>query len=147
MVSINQFGFRKNISNTNPINETLHYIYDNPDNDKSDMSVFLDFTEAFDYVDHKILLQKTNMYSDRGQALVWIRSYLTQCKQYVSINDINSRHCLIEYGAPRGSIPGSILFLIFNNDFPKSYFIRCSQLILLWLVNLKTSNLKNFQTQ
>ena len=53
----------------------------------------------------------------RGGALDWFRSYLTQPEKFVSINDISSGHRVIEYGVHRGSILGTMLFLIVNTDF------------------------------
>ena len=49
----------------------------------------------------------------------WFRSYLTDRKQFSSLNEQNSRLCSIKSGASQGSIRGPLLFLIFTNNFPK----------------------------
>jgi hypothetical protein len=75
-----QFGFMNGRS-TDVIYEAL--------NDKSFvLSLLLDFSKAFDAVDHPILLQKLEAMGIRGTALDWLSSYLSSRKQYVCINGV-----------------------------------------------------------
>ena len=47
------------------------------------IGIFLDFSKAFDTVDHKILFQKLEKYGIRGVAYDWIENYLKDRKQFV----------------------------------------------------------------
>ena len=82
--------------------------------------MFLDFSKAFDTVNHAILLQKLEQYGIRGLPLKWFDSYLSNRKQYVSIQNSKSSEQTIICGVPQGSLFGPLLFLIYINDISNS---------------------------
>ena len=82
--------------------------------DEGDMmvGVFLDFTKAFDCVNHNTLLY---MYGIRGRMHGWLRRYLSNRNQFVYLNDAKSSNQIINFGVPQGSIFGPLLFMIYIN--------------------------------
>ena len=60
--------------------------------------MFLDIKKVFGTVCHKKLLLKLHHYGIKGIANRLLRSYLTERKQSVSLNDITSTTLTIEYG-------------------------------------------------
>ena len=115
-----QFGFRQKHSTIhallNFIDKTAHAI----DNHSHLIGIFLDFSKAFDTINHNILLNKLSHYGIRGIALEWYRSYLQHRQQYVSLNNHFSDMQEINCGVPQGSILGPLLFIIYINDFHRS---------------------------
>jgi hypothetical protein len=90
------------------------------DNKKHSIGVFIDLSKAFDTIDHNVLIQKLARYGIRGIALDWIKSYLSNRTQYVSINCNDSKLLPIKCGVPQGSILGPLLFIIYINDIVNS---------------------------
>ena len=77
--------------------------------------VLLDLSVAFDTVDHDILLQRLHEeIGVCGVPLQWFESYLTGCKQAITINKTSSSECDLIYGALQGSVLGPILFTYFT---------------------------------
>ena len=60
------------------------------DNGDHVICVFLDFSKAFDTVDHLILLNKLHHYGIRWSALDWFWSYLSNRQQFVTYNYVSS---------------------------------------------------------
>ena len=112
----NQYGFRKKSSTHVALLTFVDKVIQAIENGEYTLGVFLDFSKAFDTVDHKILLDKLDHYGIRGCALFWFRIYLSHRFQYVTYSGSQSSQQLIKCGVPQGSILGPLLFLVYIND-------------------------------
>lgn len=72
----------------------------------------MDLTNAFDTVDHKILLHKMEMAGLRGIALRLFTSYLTDRRIVVDANGVVNDTREIGIGIPQGSVCGPLMFVI-----------------------------------
>ena len=113
LFSPTQFGFRGGMSTVDAIVHFTEYIYDALNNKQSTINVFIDYSKAFDTVNHAILLRKLDRYGIRGTALEFVSSYLSNRKQFVSINDSCSTILTTNISVPQGSVLGPLLYLAY----------------------------------
>ena len=113
-----QYGFRKSRSCEHALLAAQNCILNTLNKNEIALLLLIDFSKAFDMVDHDILLDKLFRYGIRGNTLKWMRSYLRGRRQYVTIDGKNSSESLLKFGVPQGSILGPLLFIIYINDLP-----------------------------
>ncbi len=76
--------------------------------------MLLDLSAAFDTIDHNILLNiLENSVGISGSALAWFKSYLSDCHQFVAVNEAVSYRSQVQYGVPQGSVLGPLLFTLY----------------------------------
>ena len=70
------------------------------DNNAFNISAFVDLSNAFDTIDHTILLQKLSCCGIKGHILSWFKSHLNNRTQHVSYNSVDSKHKTVRCGVP-----------------------------------------------
>ena len=123
ILSVAQHGFRKGKSTISAIAALLNELFKNINNKKNSYIVYLDLKKAFDTISHIKLLNKLLELGMDGLTLDWFRSYLTERRQCVKLNNLISNTLPITYGVPQGSILGPILFSVYINDI--SDIVNC----------------------
>ena len=77
ILASSQAAFRKlNSITTSFISSTDHW-HENMDNNKMNLTIYLDLRKAFDTVGHNILIKKLNSHGIVDQAGDWFESYLS----------------------------------------------------------------------
>ena len=119
LFNINQHGFRKGRSCLSQLLEQFDLILNILDDDANADVVYLDFSKAFDKVDHNIVLEKIKQLGITGNILDWLKSFLTERYQTVIVNGVKSDPQKVLSGVPQGSVLGPLIFLILIGDIDK----------------------------
>jgi len=126
LLSENQSGFRKNHSTTTLLMHITSIIYNALNNNKVISLILLDFSKAFDSINHNILIHNLKDIGLSPLTLKWFISYLKGRKHRVISNENISDWIEVINGVPQGSILGPILFSIYTRQIPTIFnYVDC----------------------
>lgn len=117
IISAHQSGFREHHSSTTVLVHIGNEICGSIDDNKLMCLVLLDYTRAFDTLDHKILCNKLKYFGMDSDSVCLVNSFLSNRTQRVAINNVWSEPLELKQGVPQGSLLGPLLFSIYISDF------------------------------
>jgi len=112
-----QFGNIKNCSTTHALIHLIHHWLAELDNPGSIIRCcMIDFSKAFDRIDHNILLHKLQLLNTPPILLNWCADFLHDRYLHVKLGQHKSSWRSIHAGVPQGTKLGPLFFLVMTND-------------------------------
>lgn len=111
-----QSGFRAGYSCTTALTNILDDILTAIDTNKLTALVLLDFSKAFDTLNHKMLLSILHYVGISNDAISLFKNYLSDRTQVVQISNQKSDYRSVGSGVPQGSILGPLLYTVYTSN-------------------------------
>lgn len=128
-----QYGFKKSVGTVDALMEIVDFISQATDTDPGGdkqlgaaLAVLIDFTSAFDTVDHAYLIsvlkhKKAPRYETR-----WVRQFIQNRSTVVRVGESESSSRRFTSGVPQGTVLGPLMFVIAMD--PMLHKLRCLEI-------------------
>nr|CAI5852127.1 unnamed protein product [Callosobruchus analis] len=115
-----QAGFRAGHSCCTALLNVTDNILKATDRGEITILVLLDYSKAFDTINHSVLISVLHSIGLSNHASALITNFLVNRKQRVVLNDNVSEALDVVAGVPQGSILGPLLYILYTSQFPKA---------------------------
>ena len=112
----NQYGFRRELSTSQAIFDVLKIMYEKWNDRMCTGCIFVDFSKAFETINHSILVEKLKMYGFDQRSLKLMENYITTRTQVIMVNGHVSTPKIVTCGTAQGSILGPLIYILYVND-------------------------------
>ena len=127
-----QYGNTKGSNTTHYLIKLTHEAHKSTNVGNATTAITIDYSKAFDLVDHTTLKEKLIELGVRNRLLKLIISFLSNRKHYTNINGVRSKLTEITCGVPQGTISGPRLFTILIKG------VKCPMVLDVKFVDDKT---------
>ena len=107
---VSQFGNTKGCSTTHYLIKATNEAFKSTDNGGATSAITIDYSKAFDLVDHTTLIKQLIKLGARNKLIKIITSFLGNRKHYTKINDNHSNLIETTCGVPQGTLSGPKFF-------------------------------------
>ena len=116
LLPIYQSAYRSNHSTETLLIKVCNDILHNMEQQQLTPLIAIDLSAAFDTVNHQLLLNTMEKcFGVCDKANDWMRSYLSDRKFYVHINNCKSKEINVDFSVPQGSINGPVYFTCYSS--------------------------------
>ncbi|XP_011858459.1 PREDICTED: uncharacterized protein LOC105556015 [Vollenhovia emeryi] len=138
LCSISKSAYKRGFSTQTALIRVLDDVRSAADKRMVTVSVFFDFSKAFDCVSHRLLITKLAALGFSNSVLHWLGSYLSDRCQAVRDTSSGNVSSFIEMGSgvPQGSVLGPLLFSLFLFDF-RHVLQHYIERIIFWTLESK----------
>ena len=121
-----QFAYRKGLGTCDALLWVSHTVQSALESGQEARIVQIDFSAAFDRVNHQGILYKLCSVGIGGPVLSLLKQFLSNQSQHVMVFNCRSKLVNVVSGVPKGSVLGPLLFLLYTSD---RFFILENKLI------------------
>ncbi len=115
-IDLHQYGGMKGLSTTHALVDLLHHLHESAHDGNTSRICFIDYSKAFDLIDHNILVQKIRRLGVDDILIRWISDYLGDREQRVKLGLELSTWLKLNGAVPQGSCLGPLCFIIYISD-------------------------------
>ena len=118
-----QFAYRKGLGTGDALLCVSHTLQNELESGQEARIVQIDFSAAFDTVNHRGILYKLCCVGIGGSVLSLLRQFLSNRSQYVRVDSCRSKLVNVVSGVPQGSVLGPLLFLLYTSELSTSGYV------------------------
>ena len=116
MLPITQFAYRKGFVTCDALLCVSHTLESALESGQEARIVQIDFSAAFDRVNHQGILYRLSSVGIGGSVLSVLMQFLSNRSQFVLVDGCRSKLINVVSGVPQGSALGLLLFLLYTSE-------------------------------